>query len=264
MHRALAILAVVCATHVASARADGGARALGSPSSSDRAGDAGQSERATESDTESERAPTRDVYCELTAFTHMPLFVGGAMALELARVFVLRVGAGVVPGFYLDAVNDVGTGWQLWGASDAATLRGMLGDAIFLEAGGALRPTGASGIELAASYALLWAHTVLSDGVMSAMGAPDDGSTARSDVGLDLYVHAVHVELAGVFTIADVITGRLALGWMHALGRGATFAYDRDDPLLAGALPQAAAAMEARVDAMGFGPTLSASLGVRL
>ena len=141
-------------------------------------------------------------------------------------------------------------------------LRSLLSDAMFLEGGVALRTDGPTGLEISASYALLWAHTIVSDETMMNMGAPPGFSS--SPIGLDIFVHAVHVELAGVFLLGDPFPIRLAVGWMHSLGRGANFVYDDSDPALNAMLPAAAAAMEARIDSVGFGPTLSLSMGLRL
>lgn len=236
----------------AKAQDDAGAAALGRPSV---APDASASEASHAAlGAHHDTSPRPDFALDVDAAATLPLVVGGTVALEVPGHVVFRVGAGIVPSAFVDAINEVGVGWGAYDAHSAQVASALLDDATFLEFGLALRPAGTPGIELAASYALLWSHRTLP---MPLFGAPP------SDAGLDLTIDAIHGELAWQNEPVDHVYFRIAIGWAHCFAHGVTIAGEGD------AATQATfhVLADALADAIGryaFGPTLAASLGFRI
>ena len=192
---------------------------------------------------------------DVTAFTTLPLAVGGAVALEVPGHLVLRVSAGAIPNAYIDAINDVGTGWGAWDQNAASVASTLLVGATYLEFAVGLRPAGTPGIELSIGYAMLWSHRTAG---MNLVGAPGDRT-----LGLDLSIDAVHAELAWQTELIDHVYFRLALGWAHAVAQHLTLRTDATDDATRAALAQGQAALAQTVAQHSFGPTLGAALGAR-
>lgn len=192
---------------------------------------------------------------DITAFTALPIAIGGAVALEVPGHVVIRVSAGAVPNAYVDAINDVGTAWGAWEDDDAEVASTLLAGATYLELALGVRPAGTPGVELSIGYAMLWSHRPAG---MSLVGG--SGETA---LGLDLRIDAVHGEIAWQTELVDHVFFRLALGWAHAVAHRVSIATDTQDGATRAWLAQAGAALSDTVGRHAFGPTLGAALGAR-
>lgn len=191
---------------------------------------------------------------DLSVATTLPLVVGGTMGLEVPGHVVVRVGGGCVPGAYVDAINAVGVGWGAYDARSGQLASALLASAMWLELGLGLRPAGTPGIELSVSYVLLWSQGHVDP---SAFGA----STRQA--GLDLTIDAVHGELAWQSEPVEHVYFRIAIGWAQAFDRHVALAAAGDTGEQA-ALRSAGDALSQTVARYAFGPTLGASLGMRL
>lgn len=190
---------------------------------------------------------------DISASTTLPLVVGGTVAFEVPGHVIFRVGAGVIPSGFVDAVNSVGTGWGAYDASSGQLASLLLNDATLLEFGVGIRPWGTPGIELAVSYAMLWTHRRID---MAQLGG------SFHDAGLDMTIDAVHAELAWQTEPAEHVYFRLALGWAHAFDHHVALA-GAGDAAQQAAFHTTADALAVEVGRYAFGPTLGVSLGVR-
>jgi hypothetical protein len=190
---------------------------------------------------------------DLSAMTVLPLVVGGNLGLEVPGHIVVRVGAGMVPSAYLDAINQIGTGWGAYDTQSARMFSSVLTDALWLEFGLGIRPAGTPGIELDVSYAMLWAHRGLD---MTQLGM-------AGEAGMDMTIDAIHGEVAWQNEIIDHVYFRIALGWAHAFDHHVTFSGNHPDDATRAQLETAASALSATIGRYAFGPTLGSSLGVR-
>jgi hypothetical protein len=190
---------------------------------------------------------------DISASTMLPLVVGGTVGFEVPGHVVFRVGAGIVPSAYVDAINAVGTGAGAYDDGAGQLLSLLLDDATFLEVGLGWRPFGTPGIELAVSYAMLWSHRRIDMSQLGGLG---------HDAGLDLTIDAVHAELAWQTEPVDHVYFRIALGWAQAFDHHVAIAGQGDEAQQA-AFHATADALAATVGQYAFGPTLDASLGVR-
>lgn len=197
--------------------------------------------------------PASQFALDVSATTTLPLVVGGTIGLEVPGHLVFRVGAGIVPSAYVDALNSVAVGYGAYDAGDAQVASLLLNDATFLEFGLGFRPAGTPGIELAVSYAVLWSHRRID---MEQVGG------APHDAGLDVTVDAIHAELAWQSEPVEHVYFRIALGWAHAFDHHVSLASSGDDRTQA-AMRSSADALTETVGRYAFGPTLSASLGAR-
>lgn len=192
---------------------------------------------------------------DITVLTVLPLAAGGAVTLEVPGHVVIRFAAGAIPDAYVDAINDVGTGWGVWGNDDAAVVSALLAGATYMELALGIRPAGTPGIEISFGYLMLWSHHPVG---MSVVGAPGDRA-----LGLDLTIDALHGEVAWQTELVDHVYFRLALGWAHAVAHRVSLATDATDDATRRSLSQAETALTEAVGRYAFGPTLGAALGAR-
>ncbi len=200
------------------------------------------------------RAPSSPAFAlDLTLDLVLPLVLAGRVALQVPGGVVIYVAGGGLPATLVDAVNDVGTGWGAWTASDAAMARELLAGATWLECGLGLRPAGTPGIELSVGYVLLWSHRTIEGGMLS---------TDAGLAGLDVAVQAVHAELGWQTTLGPFVL-RIAAGWVHGAATNVSLV-QADTSSGAGDLEPLEQALDEEVARRAFGPTLTMALGVRL
>lgn len=184
---------------------------------------------------------------DLAAGTMLPLAVGGGLILGMPGGISARVWGGVVPSAYVDGMNDIGAAFGLWGEPTSDALTRVLQDSIVLEAGLGIQP-GHAPLELVVSYVLFW-----SEGAAPALAG-------LSNADLSISVYALHVELGLCTPVGDLFVFRLALGWLHGLGRSVSVGMGEPGH------EEVAATMEQIVDGWvatyGLGPTLSSSLAL--
>ncbi len=194
---------------------------------------------------------------DLDAMTLLPLVVGAVGGFEVPGHVVIRVGGGVVPAAYVDAINDVCTGWGVYDEGTAQVASLLLNDAVLFEVGLGLRPAGSPGIELDVSYAMLWTHRALDMAQLSgsaALGGP---------AGLDVVIDAIHGELAWQGEPIEHVYFRIAIGWAHAFDRHVTIGGAGDEATQR-AMGEVASGLADSLSRHAFGPTVGAALGFRI
>lgn len=194
---------------------------------------------------------------DLDAMTLLPLVVGAVGGFEVPGHIVFRVGGGVVPAAYVDAINDVCTGYAVYDEGSAQMASLLLNDAVLFEAGLGLRPAGTPGIELDVSYAMLWTHRSLDMAQLagsSGLGGP---------AGLDVVIDAIHGELAWQGEPIEHVYFRVAVGWAHAFDRHVTVGGAGDEATQR-AMSEVASGLADAISRHAFGPTLGAALGFRI
>lgn len=193
-------------------------------------------------DLASPRAPAPSGFAlDLGAFVVAPVAVGGGITLEMPGRVQIRVGIGVLPDPFGEALASVAADVARWDASTERTIAGALGGALFFETGLGLRIV--EGLEIAVGYTLLWSSF--------------RGSLGGAAGHVDVASHAVHPTLGYRVLLGDSLFVRIEAGWLHTLA--GSVAITPEQPAIDASSAEAELAAALRRHA--FSPTLTLAVG---
>jgi len=193
-------------------------------------------------------AAQRPVRVELLAGTTAPLDVGArARVVILDRLlFGASAGAGVY-GDLFGAIAEASAG------TEAATMaRGFANGAFVGRLSLGVRPFG-DGFELVFGYTAIHQSTTLPAGSFG---------TQTPAVNAELWLHALHGELAWTFAIGDFLI-RPAIGWTQAIDAELTLATERSNRRIDAEIARTEERVQTAIGAYAATPTFALGLGYR-
>jgi len=155
------------------------------------------------------QAPARDgaaTHLSLGVGTDFPVAVGACVRSELGPRIQLGLSAGVMPGAYVDTINSVMTGLDVYGDKASQLISATLTDSLNARAQVGFRPIAGSGFYVAGGYSFLGLGGRLTG---TELLASVTGRTLESPL----------LERVGVTSSARLHQALLELGFRFGIGR---------------------------------------------
>lgn len=156
---------------------------------------------------------------DVALVTEAPIMMGGQATFEMPYRFLLQGEVGVVPGFFVDAVDGA---LKNAGAYDDATsqvVRGGLRNSLIVRLSGGWRPFPDHGFEILGGYTMtsLGAGVSGKQAVEAASGISIPAEIPDGDVVIHSTIHSVHVSLGWRWVIANHFLIRASVGYMQGV-----------------------------------------------
>lgn len=151
--------------------------------------------------------------------TEAPIFLGAQGTLKLPYGFLLQAELGVLPGFYVDAVDGALVSANVYSEAVSSLVTSGLRDSFVMRLSGGMRPFVDHGFEVLGGYTL----TTLGGGVSARAALEAVGGVSLpaqipdADIGLRTTLHSFHVSVGWRWAIADHFLVRASLGYLQSV-----------------------------------------------
>lgn len=213
----------------------------------------------------------RDFQLDAAATTVVPLMIGAQVTLELPVRLQLQGELGVLPGAYVDAADSILVSTGAYGDAESQIVRAALRDSMVMRLSAGWRPFEDHGFEMFGGYTMINLGTSVTarDAVEAYTAVTLPAGVGTESVDLDATIHAVHATIGWRWVVADHLTIRTSLGYVHALSASTHVTVPDSVSNVAGAsnVDNATSLAEARLDDLmttyGELPTVGLSVGYR-
>lgn len=151
--------------------------------------------------------------------TQAPIFVGAQGTLKLPHGFLFQAELGVLPGFYVSAVDGALVSANVYSEVVSSLVTSGLRDSFVLRLSGGMRPFEGHGFEVLGGYTL----TTLGGGVSARAALEAVGGVALpsqvpdAEIGLQTTLHNLHVSVGWRWLIADHFLVRASIGYLQTV-----------------------------------------------
>jgi hypothetical protein len=151
----------------------------------------------------------RGTRVDLGVATEFPISVGAYAGVELPGRLLLQLGAGVMPGAYVSAIDGFLTGVGAYDSTVSSFIKNALTDSFVLRASAGWRPFSGHGLELLGGYTLVTLGGSAAEGDIVNAVLAEAGSSQRVAAGsgpsvpLGATMHNVHVSLGWRWLLAE-------------------------------------------------------------
>lgn len=199
------------------------------------------------------------------AMTNFPLSIGLRAWAELPLRIRLGASAGVLPGFYMDFVNQIGTGAGLYEQPTADLLRTSLSSALVMRASAGWRILAERGLYVDVGYGViaLGGGTSYASAVAAASGKPvPEGSGTDAKYQIQGRLQMLDAEVGWQWALTTAFTIRVAVGFAFTFSSSSSImpAFEPKDRTADGQFTQDAA-RHLDENSKLFTPTASVGLG---
>lgn len=163
-------------------------------------------------------------HVDAEVLTDVPIMVGGRITLETPDRLRLSTALGVMPGAYVDLINDTALAFEWYGEPTAALIEAVVDNSLVSRTHAGWRPFAERGFYMEAGYTFvgLSSGTVDDSDLTGATGVsgPSGGGNSEFDVGAQL--HMLDVELGWRWALWEQLAVRAALGGAFTVSSSAT------------------------------------------
>jgi hypothetical protein len=169
--------------------------------------------------------PADDLRLGVEALTDFPISLGGKVWTELPHGFRLSASLGYMPPFYVDAINGILVGANVYSQSEGDLVRQALQSSLVVRLHAGMRPFSAHGFYFEVGYGLVSLGGGASTGqviaAVTGRSAPSDPSTGQG-YQVESHLHMLDAELGWQWFLGGDVTLRAALGFAGTLGASTT------------------------------------------
>lgn len=211
-------------------------------------------------------------HLQLEAVTSMPVDMGGRLTLEMPGRIRLATSFGVMPFFYADFVNAIGTGVGLYDQQTALVLKNTLQNSFVWRLNLEWRPFAGAGFYLGGGYGLVVLNSKLTGASLAGMslGIPSS-SLSLVNFQLNSMLHLLNGELGWEFRfLRDVMSLRLAVGFIGTVASNTKIQTQVSSSVpaqirttITNGANTAASAFDTMYRSYIFSPTVSVAMGFR-